>query len=84
MHVGAQQDPALGAYMHEQLFAAFQEDVDGLSLLEEVLEETGGDAYEISVQSDAPAIAMRRYLKDRAEAACAEPSAGAQVVGFRS
>ena len=80
----AQQDPALGAYMHEQLFAAFQEDVDGLSLLEEVLEETGGDAYEISVQSDAPAIAMRRYLKDRAEAACAEPSAGAQVVGFRS
>ena len=79
-----QHDPALGAYMHEQLFAAFQEDVDGLSLLEEVLEEADETTYEISVQSDAPALAMRQYLKTRAEAASARPPSDARVVGLRS
>ena len=69
----AQNEPAIGAFMHENLFAAFQEDVDGLSLLEGVLEDYGEDDYEISVQSDAPAIAMRRYLRQRAEREAAAP-----------
>jgi len=55
-------------FMHEQLFSAFQEDVVGLAALEKVLAEAGPDAYEISVASDGPAVAMRRYLKQRSDA----------------
>jgi phenylpropionate dioxygenase-like ring-hydroxylating dioxygenase large terminal subunit len=55
-------------FMHEQLFEAFQEDVVGLTALERVLAEAGPDAYEISVASDGPAVAMRRYLKQRSDA----------------
>jgi vanillate O-demethylase monooxygenase subunit len=64
----AQQDQAIGEYMHEQLFAAFMEDVEGLGALEQVLDDIQGDerAYEISVASDTPAVAMRMYLKQRA------------------
>jgi vanillate O-demethylase monooxygenase subunit len=53
--------------MHEQLFAAFNEDVEGLSALEDVLGDIDEFTYEISVASDAPAVAMRRYLKSRAD-----------------
>lgn len=53
--------------MHRQLFTAFQEDVDALAILENVLEHTAReDMYEISVASDAPSVAMRRYIKRRA------------------
>jgi len=56
------------AFMHEQLFKAFQEDVDGMSALEQVWETTDEeDMYEMSVASDGPSVAMRRYLKARAE-----------------
>ncbi|QTS86985.1 Rieske 2Fe-2S domain-containing protein [Ectopseudomonas khazarica] len=62
----AQEDHALGEFMHEQLFAAFEEDVEGLGTLEEVIGDVDENHYEISVASDAPAVAMRVYLKRRA------------------
>jgi phenylpropionate dioxygenase-like ring-hydroxylating dioxygenase large terminal subunit len=51
--------------MHERLFAAFREDVEALSLLEDVLERPGDPYFEISIASDAPTVAMRRYLQKR-------------------
>ncbi|MNY17435.1 hypothetical protein D3C86_1507540 [compost metagenome] len=63
----AQDDEAIGEFMHEQLFAAFNEDVEGLGALEAVLGDVDEHTYEISVASDAPAVAMRRYLKKRAD-----------------
>jgi vanillate O-demethylase monooxygenase subunit len=62
----ALEDEHMTATMHHDLFAAFQEDVEALSRLEEVLADPGEPFYEISVASDAPAVAMRRYLKRRA------------------
>lgn len=64
--------PHVTQFMHEQLFRAFQEDVSGLSAIERTLAETAGEAFEISVASDAAAVAMRKYLKRRAD----EESAG--------
>lgn len=64
----ALEDDQVTAFMHEQLFAAFQEDVTGMALVEEVLHTTAqDDFYEISVASDGAAVAMRRYIKSRAE-----------------
>lgn len=69
----ATEDDAITHFMHEQLFAAFNEDVLGLSLQEEVYASTDpAECYELSVAADGPAIAMRRYIKKRAEAECAE------------
>jgi vanillate O-demethylase monooxygenase subunit len=48
--------------MHEQLFAAFYEDVEGLGALEVVLDDVDEATYEISVASDAPAVSMRIHL----------------------
>jgi len=62
----ATQDEEITAFMHEQLFAAFHEDVVGLGTLETRLEEQDDSIFEISVASDAPAIATRTYLKKRA------------------
>jgi len=62
-------DDSVTAFMHDQLMTAFREDVAALSLLEEVLASEDPDRYEMSVASDAPAVAMRRYLLDRANAA---------------
>ncbi|NBF06568.1 Rieske 2Fe-2S domain-containing protein [Pseudomonas sp. Fl5BN2] len=64
----ARHDQALGQFMHEQLFAAFNEDVEGLGALEAALDAQDEHHYEISVASDAPAVATRMYLKRRAEA----------------
>lgn len=69
----AQGDEALSRSMHEQLLTVFREDVEALELLETVLDERGPDFFEISVASDAPAVAMRRYLKR-----CAARGGGAQ------
>ncbi len=64
----ALRDDAVTAFMHEQLFKAFQEDVDGMAALEQVWETTDADEmYEMSVAADGPSVAMRRYLKARAE-----------------
>jgi vanillate O-demethylase monooxygenase subunit len=59
-------DPATTRFMHDQLFVAFQEDVDGLALQEQALAQTPPeDLYEFSVAADAPAVAMRRYVLAR-------------------
>lgn len=59
-------NPATTRFMHEQLFVAFQEDVDGLALQEQALARTPAeDLYEFSVAADAPAVAMRRYVLAR-------------------
>jgi vanillate O-demethylase monooxygenase subunit len=59
-------DPATTRFMHDQLFVAFQEDVDGLALQELALASTPAeDLYEFSVAADAPAVAMRRYVLSR-------------------
>lgn len=57
-------------FMHQQLMAAFSEDVVGLEAMEELLEETSDrdDFFEISLKADAVSLAMRRYLKRRATA----------------
>jgi Vanillate O-demethylase oxygenase C-terminal domain len=62
-------DDAVTAFMHDQLMTAFREDVAALCLLEQVLASPSPDQYEISIASDAPAVAMRRYLLVRANAA---------------
>ena len=72
-------DESVTEFMHRHLFIAFQEDVDALSLLETVLEDADETAYEISVQSDAPSLAMRRHLKARAEAEAAERAGRAEL-----
>jgi phenylpropionate dioxygenase-like ring-hydroxylating dioxygenase large terminal subunit len=62
----AQDDAATTRFMHDQLFVAFQEDVDGLALQEQALANTPAeDLYEFSVAADAPAVAMRRYVLAR-------------------
>ncbi len=55
--------------MREGLFAAFQEDVEGLSLVQNTLAafDTREDFYELSVGSDAAAEAMRRWIKTLAD-----------------
>ncbi len=58
--------PQVTQFMHEQLFRAFQEDVNGLAAIERTLADAGEEIFEISVASDAAAVAMRKYLKQRA------------------
>jgi vanillate O-demethylase monooxygenase subunit len=60
-------NPAVTQFMHEQLFHAFAEDVAGLSAVEQTLAEAGDEPYEMSVASDRASVAMRRYLKRRAD-----------------
>lgn len=65
----AQDDEAITHFMHDNLFAAFQEDVEGLAALEQVWHDTAPDEmFEMSVAADGPSVAMRRYLKRRADA----------------
>ncbi|HPM68967.1 MAG TPA: aromatic ring-hydroxylating dioxygenase subunit alpha, partial [Piscinibacter sp.] len=60
-------DGAITAFMHEQLLAAFQEDIDGLEAIERNLANyPPGTAHEISFHADRPSLAMRRWLKRRA------------------
>jgi vanillate O-demethylase monooxygenase subunit len=62
-----QDDAAVTAFMHEQLLAAFQEDIDGLEAIEANLANyPAGTAHEVSFQADRPSLAMRRWLKRRA------------------
>jgi vanillate O-demethylase monooxygenase subunit len=62
----ARDDHDVTGFMHAQLFAAFQEDIEALTRLEKVLADPGDPYFEISVASDQPSIAMRRYLRKRA------------------
>ena len=59
--------PQVTQFMHDELFKAFQEDVSGLSAIERTLTQADDHTYEISVASDAAAVAMRKYLKRRAD-----------------
>jgi nitrite reductase/ring-hydroxylating ferredoxin subunit len=62
-------DQAATQIMHDRLFTAFREDVDALGKIERMLDDTAPeDAYEISVTTDGPAVAMRRHLLHRARA----------------
>ena len=62
-------DEAVTASLHEGMFEAFAEDVEGLGKVQKVLSATPIDQlYEISVKSDTAAVAMRRYLKKLATA----------------
>lgn len=72
----ARGDSATTQFMHEQLFKAFQEDVEGLTAVEESLAEAGEEPYEFSIASDSASVAMRRYLKRRSDAEHADPTAG--------
>ena len=67
-------DEGVTRFMHEELFRAFEEDVVALTRLEEVLANPGTPFYEMSIASDAPSVAMRRYLLKRSLA----PSSTAQ------
>ncbi|WP_338759436.1 aromatic ring-hydroxylating dioxygenase subunit alpha [Massilia sp. METH4] len=79
----AQDDEHITEFMHENLFAAFYEDVDGLAALEQVWRDTDPDEmYEMSVGADGPSVAMRRYLKRRADAE-QQARAGAGVIPIR-
>ncbi|HEY5264235.1 MAG TPA: aromatic ring-hydroxylating dioxygenase subunit alpha [Steroidobacteraceae bacterium] len=59
-------DSSITEFMRDELLKAFREDVDVLTRLEELLGEPDPQRYEISIASDAPAVAMRRYLFKRA------------------
>ncbi|WP_432695032.1 Rieske 2Fe-2S domain-containing protein [Marinobacterium sp. YM272] len=61
-------------FMHEQLMAAFDEDVVGLEAMEELLASRSDDDdfFEISLKADSASVSMRRYLKRRAEAEAAQ------------
>jgi vanillate O-demethylase monooxygenase subunit len=63
--------------MHQQLMAAFHEDIVGLEAMEELLSNMSpeDEFFEISVKSDIASVAMRRYLKRRAEAERSQHSA---------
>lgn len=63
----AQKDAEASKFMATNFFKAFDEDVAGLSLLEEVVAEEGENLYEISIASDSLGVAMRRYLKSRSD-----------------
>lgn len=57
-------DEKVTDYMRDALTAVFQEDVDGLSLIEQMVADTPlADRYEVSLASDRPAMAMRRWLQ---------------------
>lgn len=60
----AKEDREITEFMHAQLMAAFAEDKEGLSAIDELIRNHDGeDYYEISVASDEGSVAMRRYLK---------------------
>ncbi len=72
-------------FMHEQLMAAFDEDVVGLEAMEELLSERSedDDFFEISLTADAASVAMRRYLKRRAEAEAEQRAAKQKPVSVK-
>ncbi len=81
----AQEDDGVTGFMHEQLMAAFDEDVVGLEAMEELnaARSDEDDYFEISLTADAASVAMRRYLKRRAEAEAAQREAGPKPAGAK-
>mgnify|MGYP001036962938 FL=1 len=75
------EDDTITQFMHENLFEAFNEDVEGMAALEQVWQTTSpDDMYEISVGADGPSVAMRRYIKQRADAEGLAKAAEPKVV----
>ncbi len=72
----AQDEDWITEFIHDQLFSAFQEDVDGLELLQLKLEldDEREDFFEVSVPADRAGIEMRQYLKRRAASEAAGPN----------
>jgi vanillate O-demethylase monooxygenase subunit len=69
----ALEDDSVTQFMHEQLVAAFIEDVEGLQAVEEMTKATPEEEYyEVSFAADRAGVAMRRYIRQRAEAEHAE------------
>ena len=65
----AQDDPTVTGFMQHHLTIAFTEDVDGLTAVEQMVDATPPDDYfEISLASDRPGVAMRRWLLKTAQA----------------
>lgn len=63
----APDDDGITQFMHGQLLKAFQEDIDGLEAIERNLANyPPGTAHEVSFRADGPSLAMRRWLKQRA------------------
>jgi vanillate O-demethylase monooxygenase subunit len=67
----ATDDDTITGFMHEQLLKAFHEDVDGLEAIETLLGGYVDRQPEISFHADRASLAMRRYLKRRAQAEAA-------------
>jgi len=64
----AQDDPSVTDFMQDQLTVAFTEDVVGLSEVEQMIAATPDeDQYEISLASDRPGLAMRRWIQRKAQ-----------------
>lgn len=72
-------------FMHQQLMAAFDEDVVGLQAMEELLASRNeeDDFFEISLTADAASVAMRRYLKRRAEEEATQRAAKQKPVSVK-
>ncbi len=79
----AQEQEWITQFMHDELFKAFQEDVDGMQHLERMLEKADDAFFEISVASDRASVEMRKYLKARAEAEAAQRRDRADVQPVR-
>lgn len=62
-------------FIHKQLWVAFNEDVAALEALEKNIQSLSSELFEFSVGSDQASIAMRKYLKRRADQSCASGSA---------
>lgn len=59
----AHDDASVTQFMHEQLCAAFREDVDGLALVEDMIARSPAEErYEVSLASDRAGVGMRRWL----------------------
>jgi vanillate O-demethylase monooxygenase subunit len=79
----AQESTEASEFMATHFFKAFDEDVVGLALVEQVTASTPSDElFEVSVASDALGIAMRRYLKDRSDGE--QPSTSSLIIARES
>ncbi|QGZ56887.1 aromatic ring-hydroxylating dioxygenase subunit alpha [Paraburkholderia acidiphila] len=71
-------------FIHEQTCEVFSEDKKALALVDDVLRDRDHSFFEVSVASDAAAVAMRRYLKSRARTDVREQESVAAVTMVRS
>lgn len=62
-------EPEITEFMRQNLMAAFREDVEGLEAIEALVQRANDPGFvEISFAADRANLAMRRYLKARADA----------------